>query len=79
MARIRPLALEEAPPAARAELEQHAAAGGRLTNKKQTLAAATPHHFPQVSPRPGFRDRIGTSMAALPVGFPSAYPPESGQ
>jgi alkylhydroperoxidase family enzyme len=38
MARIRPLALEEAPAAARAELEQHAAAGGRLTNMKRTLA-----------------------------------------
>ncbi len=38
MARIRPLTLEEAPPAARAELEQHAAAGGRLTNMKCTLA-----------------------------------------
>jgi alkylhydroperoxidase family enzyme len=38
MARIRPLAVEEASPAARAELEQHAAAGGRLTNMKRTLA-----------------------------------------
>jgi alkylhydroperoxidase family enzyme len=38
MARIRPLTAEEAPPAARAELEQHAAAGGRLTNMKRTLA-----------------------------------------
>ncbi len=38
MARVRPLAPEEAPPAARAELERHAAAGGRLTNMKRTLA-----------------------------------------
>jgi alkylhydroperoxidase family enzyme len=38
MARIRPLNLDEADPAARAELEHHAAAFGRVTNMKRTLA-----------------------------------------
>jgi alkylhydroperoxidase family enzyme len=40
MARIRPLNLDEADPAARAELEHHAAAFGRVTNMKRTLAHA---------------------------------------
>jgi alkylhydroperoxidase family enzyme len=38
MARIRPLNLDEADPAARAELEHHAATFGRVTNMKRTLA-----------------------------------------
>lgn len=38
MARVRPLSVEEAPLAARAELEAHVATGGRATNMKRTLA-----------------------------------------
>jgi alkylhydroperoxidase family enzyme len=38
MARIPPLAYEEAPPAARPELDRQLARSGRLTNMKRTLA-----------------------------------------
>jgi alkylhydroperoxidase family enzyme len=38
MARIPPLAEEDAPPAARAELDRQRAAHGRVTNMKRTLA-----------------------------------------
>ena len=42
MARIRPLAIDEAEPAARDELEHHLAASGRVTNMKRTLAHSPP-------------------------------------
>jgi alkylhydroperoxidase family enzyme len=42
MARIRPLVVDEAPPASRAELDRHAAAHGRVTNMKRTLAHSPP-------------------------------------
>jgi alkylhydroperoxidase family enzyme len=42
MARIRPLAVDEAPPDSRAVLDRHAAAHGRVTNLKRTLAHSPP-------------------------------------
>lgn len=42
MARIRPLAIDDAEPAARDELEHHLAASGRVTNMKRTLAHSPP-------------------------------------
>src|SRR5579884_3117770 len=38
MARVEPLPVDQAPPAARAELERQIAAHGRVTNMKRTLA-----------------------------------------
>jgi hypothetical protein len=42
MARIRPLGIEHAEPAAREELDRQLAAGGRVTNMKRTRAHSPP-------------------------------------
>jgi alkylhydroperoxidase family enzyme len=68
MARIRPLAHEQAEPAARAELDRQLAAGGRVTNMKRTLAHSPPalHALMQWYPlRDAVRPFLGERLTTL--------------
>jgi alkylhydroperoxidase family enzyme len=68
MARIRPLAHEQAEPVARVELDRQLAAGGRVTNMKRTLAHSPPalHALMQWYPlRDAVRPFLGERLTTL--------------
>ncbi len=68
MARIRPLAPEQAEPAARQELDRQLASGGRVTNMKRTLAHSPPalHALMQwYSLRDAVRPFLGERLTTL--------------